>query len=477
MRASSSSPNASGLALPLSSSRLALRIRSPLFESHPICSFNHPRTSKQRVTRAAPLMSLPIIDLDVFRTDTDTVAVHAQAEKVSTRDPRTMPAAESEDAKADLSAAADSRSAHPIRRTHCQRFTCLRRCQRRFPRRLGRLLQSNSRGSRERYSPPIPLSSRRDIGAYREGQWNKFPASTHGLITVHAAKVFFFRVLPSRHCLPCPFRTSTGHRTRTCRSEMPVSVKPRPEALWPTFAAADGPLHCRFFHRMGTVPAKTAFPSLSMDNVVPEAFKDSWTESMESWGKQIKAAVEGVSEALAVGLGLERGTFTKAGEFGPHLLAPTSTDLVKYGKVGEGGLRAAPRLRPPADLIPPRTSLCFVPYRSQLLDYPWTLAISWSAHLGAEFRRTHQRVIASRSSPRASGQANRVSTPLKLYLSTPFAETEGQCADISPTGSFSPAITRWCARPRQLPLSIVAKPTLRQPTDRCIAYRRLSSGI
>lgn len=55
---------------------------------------------------------------------------------------------------------------------------------------------------------------------------------------------------------------------------------------------------------------------------------------MENWGQQIKTAVEGVSEMLAVGLGLERDTFLRAGEFGSHLLAPTATDLRKYGKEG-----------------------------------------------------------------------------------------------------------------------------------------------
>ena len=34
---------------------------------------------------------------------------------------------------------------------------------------------------------------------------------------------------------------------------------------------------------------------------------------------------------LALGLGLERETFTEAGRYGPHLLAPTASDLVKYG--------------------------------------------------------------------------------------------------------------------------------------------------
>ncbi|GAA5821167.1 hypothetical protein JCM10212_002572 [Sporobolomyces blumeae] len=91
---------------------------------------------------------------------------------------------------------------------------------------------------------------------------------------------------------------------------------------------------CRFFHRMGTTPRSTAFPALNLTNVVPCAFPE-WTTSLESWGSQIKRAVEGVSEMLAVGLGLERDALTDAARYGSHLLAPTATDLEKYGREGE----------------------------------------------------------------------------------------------------------------------------------------------
>jgi isopenicillin N synthase-like dioxygenase len=35
---------------------------------------------------------------------------------------------------------------------------------------------------------------------------------------------------------------------------------------------------------------------------------------------------------VAIGLGLPAETFRNAGRYGPHLLAPTASDLVKYGK-------------------------------------------------------------------------------------------------------------------------------------------------
>ncbi|KAI9512496.1 Clavaminate synthase-like protein [Russula earlei] len=92
---------------------------------------------------------------------------------------------------------------------------------------------------------------------------------------------------------------------------------------------------CRFFWRMGDMPPyKTQFPALNASNVVPQAesLKDRWPSIMGKWGSAMKSAVEGVAQMAAVGLGLPRETFTDAGRYGPHLLAPTASDLVKYDK-------------------------------------------------------------------------------------------------------------------------------------------------
>ncbi|KAG9121800.1 hypothetical protein FRC07_002084 [Ceratobasidium sp. 392] len=89
---------------------------------------------------------------------------------------------------------------------------------------------------------------------------------------------------------------------------------------------------CRFFWKMQTKPPyPTAFPALNMPNVVPAAFTDTWESTLETWGRSMKDAVEGVARMAAVGLGLDQETFTDAGKYGPHLLAPTASDLKKYG--------------------------------------------------------------------------------------------------------------------------------------------------
>jgi len=92
---------------------------------------------------------------------------------------------------------------------------------------------------------------------------------------------------------------------------------------------------CRFFWRMGDMPPyETQFPALNASNVVPQAesLKDRWAPIMEKWGSAMKSAVEGLAQMAAVGLGLPPETFTDAGRYGPHLLAPTASDLVKYNK-------------------------------------------------------------------------------------------------------------------------------------------------
>ncbi|KAI1099327.1 Clavaminate synthase-like protein [Jackrogersella minutella] len=91
---------------------------------------------------------------------------------------------------------------------------------------------------------------------------------------------------------------------------------------------------CRFFWRMGDpAPYTTQFPGLNADNIIPEApeIRERWTPVMETWGKSMKSAVSGLAEMAAVGMGLPAETFADAGKYGPHLLAPTASDLNKYG--------------------------------------------------------------------------------------------------------------------------------------------------
>ncbi|WWC92628.1 uncharacterized protein L201_007587 [Kwoniella dendrophila CBS 6074] len=91
---------------------------------------------------------------------------------------------------------------------------------------------------------------------------------------------------------------------------------------------------CRFFHRMSEKPTyESKFPVLEAPNVIPQNSQSNWEEGVNEWGGCMKQAVEGVAKMVATGLGLEENAFTDAGRYGSHLLAPTATDLVKYGKL------------------------------------------------------------------------------------------------------------------------------------------------
>jgi isopenicillin N synthase-like dioxygenase len=91
---------------------------------------------------------------------------------------------------------------------------------------------------------------------------------------------------------------------------------------------------CRFFWKMVEKPPyETKFPGLNAPNIVPDAphIRSRWEGTMNQWGTSMKNAVEGLTEMLAHGLQLPTDTFRSAGRYGPHLLAPTASDLVKHG--------------------------------------------------------------------------------------------------------------------------------------------------
>uniref|UniRef100_A0A8H7YA54 Isopenicillin N synthase-like Fe(2+) 2OG dioxygenase domain-containing protein n=1 Tax=Psilocybe cubensis TaxID=181762 RepID=A0A8H7YA54_PSICU len=112
------------------------------------------------------------------------------------------------------------------------------------------------------------------------------------------------------------------------------------EALEPSERPLDISAHspdpkCRFFWKMSEKPPyETAYPALNAANVVPQAefIKKNWTFTMEKWGTSMKDAVSALADMVAIGLGLPAQTFRDPGRYGPHLLAPTASDLSKYGK-------------------------------------------------------------------------------------------------------------------------------------------------
>jgi isopenicillin N synthase-like dioxygenase len=89
----------------------------------------------------------------------------------------------------------------------------------------------------------------------------------------------------------------------------------------------------RFFWRIGERPKETKFQELNAAPVIPRAFPQ-WPTVMNKWGELMKSSVTICAEMLALGLDLPEKQFSTMMNNAPHLLAPTGTELAKYGKLG-----------------------------------------------------------------------------------------------------------------------------------------------
>lgn len=91
----------------------------------------------------------------------------------------------------------------------------------------------------------------------------------------------------------------------------------------------------RFMWRIGEVPKTTSFPQLNAEAVIPKSFEDIWKKTMDAWGAKLLDAALSIAELIAIAAKLpERTTLSKKMKFGPHLLAPTGSDLTTYGAIG-----------------------------------------------------------------------------------------------------------------------------------------------
>jgi len=86
----------------------------------------------------------------------------------------------------------------------------------------------------------------------------------------------------------------------------------------------------RFFWRVGPRPTTTRFPSMNMEDVIPEGIPE-WKETMDMWGSRMMDALFSLASMAAIGFGLPEDTFTSRMQNGPHLLAPTGSDFKVHG--------------------------------------------------------------------------------------------------------------------------------------------------
>ncbi|XP_038903283.1 uncharacterized protein LOC120089913 [Benincasa hispida] len=114
--------------------------------------------------------------------------------------------------------------------------------------------------------------------------------------------------------------------------EMQEKIRAMPKEFQPLLPRGPDP-KWRYMWRVGPRPSNTRFKELNAEPVIPEGFPE-WKDTMDSWGFKMIAAIEAVAEMAAIGFGLPRDAFTSLMKLGPHLLAPTGSDLHRFGQEG-----------------------------------------------------------------------------------------------------------------------------------------------
>lgn len=81
----------------------------------------------------------------------------------------------------------------------------------------------------------------------------------------------------------------------------------------------------RFMWKIGERPLEA---SDNFPQVIPDDFEE-WEDKMNKWGYKLFNAVTLIAEMAAIGMGIEKTSFSSKMDGGAHLLAPTGSDLEK----------------------------------------------------------------------------------------------------------------------------------------------------
>lgn len=230
-------------------------------------------------------------------------------------------------------------------------------------------------------------------------------------------------------------RDNSGIAEKLAESERPVSNP----------SAREKDPKWRFFWRCGERPATTDFPELNAPQVVPESFKEEWAQTMDSWGGKLVETVLLTSEMLSLGLGLTKDAIREKLELGPHLLAPTGSDMNLFAdKVGTSIagyhydlniLTIHGRARYPGLFVWTRTGQripVVVPEGYLLIQSGIQLE-----HLTAgEIRRGMHEVVVSKETTAAACRAREAGASMWRVSSTLFAHVRSD-ASLAPLGRFA----------------------------------------
>ena len=118
----------------------------------------------------------------------------------------------------------------------------------------------------------------------------------------------------------------TPERQERARKNQHVLDKMTPENLPLSKFPPELDAKWRFFWAIGERPAEVAD---NIPKVIPSNFPE-WETRMDKWGNMMIQGCFTAAEMAAIGMGLSPDTFTSRMQGGPHLLAPTGSDLQKY---------------------------------------------------------------------------------------------------------------------------------------------------
>lgn len=88
----------------------------------------------------------------------------------------------------------------------------------------------------------------------------------------------------------------------------------------------------RWFHRLTPVEENTEFPNITGENVIPTEIPN-WCETIENMGECFMNIYDSLLLLLAEELNVEKSYFQDLCHNGNHMIAPTFSDLSKYGKL------------------------------------------------------------------------------------------------------------------------------------------------
>lgn len=119
-----------------------------------------------------------------------------------------------------------------------------------------------------------------------------------------------------------PFTEQPRNRDEAI-AQLPAKQRPRP-------VKGRDPKE-RYFKPVGVQPPQTKYRWLNERPPAPAGFPE-WEKITDEWGAGMLRAILTTCEMAARGLGANTVSFTRRMTYGPHLLAPTGSDLIKYGE-------------------------------------------------------------------------------------------------------------------------------------------------